>query len=61
MVWVLKALKTVKVSDETHRRILKIVGTLQASDGERKTVEAAVQYLLDEHDRSRDPWLPRRT
>jgi hypothetical protein len=52
---VLKALKTAKLSDETHRRVLKVVGALQARDGERKTVEAAIQYLLDENDRNREP------
>ena len=45
-------MKTVKVTEETHKRLLKVVGTLQAKEGKRKTVEDAVLFLLDEYERT---------
>jgi hypothetical protein len=47
-------MKTVKISEETHTRILKVMGTLQANEGKRKTVEDALAFLLHEHDKNRD-------
>ena len=41
----LKKLKTTKISNETHRRLVKVVGMLQAKEGKRKTVEDAVVFL----------------
>jgi hypothetical protein len=29
-------MKTVKVTEETHKRLLKVLGTLQAKEGEKK-------------------------
>jgi len=45
--------KTVKVSEGSHNRLLRVVGTLQAAEGKRKTVEDALVFLLDEHDKRR--------
>ena len=47
--------KTVKVSEGSHSRLLRIMGMLQAAEGKRKTVEDALVFLLDEHDRNREP------
>ena len=44
-------MKTVKVSEASHSRLLKIMGMLQAAEGKRKTAEDAPVFLLDEHDR----------
>ncbi|MEM2889091.1 MAG: hypothetical protein QXI71_02035 [Candidatus Bathyarchaeia archaeon] len=41
-------MKTVKVSEETHKRLLKFTGQLQANEGKRETVEDAIIFLLDE-------------
>jgi len=49
-----KALKSIKIGEETHRRLLKITGLLQASDGKRKTIEEAVKFLLDEHEKAEE-------
>jgi len=46
-----KNLKTIKVSDETHRRLLKITGSLQAREGRRKSIEESLLFLLDEYER----------
>ena len=40
-------MKTIKVSDETHRRLVKVMGTLQAKEGKKKKVEDALLFLLD--------------
>ena len=48
-------MKTVKVSEGSHSRLLRVVGTLQAAEGKRKTVEDALVFLLDEHDRNKEP------
>jgi len=42
----------VRVTDETHRKLLRVMGTLQAKEGKRKTVEDAILFLLDEHERN---------
>jgi hypothetical protein len=34
-------MKSIRVKEETHRRLLRIMGLLQARDGKRKTVEDA--------------------
>jgi len=47
--------KTVKVSEVSHGRLLRVVGVLQTAEGKRKTVEDALVFLLDEHDRNREP------
>jgi len=46
-----RVVKTVKVTEETHKRLLKVVETLQSKEGKKKTVEDAVVYLLDEYER----------
>jgi len=47
-------MKTVKVTEETHKRLLKVMGTLQAKEGKRKTVEDDVVFLLDEYERNKE-------
>jgi len=49
----MKLVKTVKVSEGSHSRLLRVVGALQAAEGKRKTVEDALVFLLDEHDKRR--------
>ena len=51
----MKLVKTVKVSEGSHGRLLRVVGTLQAAEGKRKTVEDALVFLLDEHDKNKEP------
>ena len=48
-------MKTVKVSEVSHSRLLRVVGVLQTAEGKRKTVEDALVFLLDEHDRNKEP------
>jgi len=38
-------LKSLWVNEETHNRLLRIMGMLQAEGGKRKTVEDAVVFL----------------
>jgi len=47
-------MKTVKVSESTHSRFLKVLGTLQAAEGKRKTVEDALVFLLDEYEKKKN-------
>jgi hypothetical protein len=47
-----RVVKTVKVTEETHRRLPQVMGTLQAKEGKRKTVKDAVLFLLDEYERT---------
>ena len=51
----MKVVKTVKVSEVSHGRLLRVVGVLQAAEGKRKTVEDALVFLLDEHDKNKEP------
>ena len=44
-------MKTVKVSEVSHGRLVRVVGMLQAAEGKRKTIKDALVFLLDEHDR----------
>ena len=48
-------MKTVKVSEDSHSRLLRVVGMLQAAEGKRKTAEDALVFLLDEHDKNKKP------
>ena len=47
-------MKTIKVSEDTHTRLLRVMGLLQAEEGKRKTVEDAVVFLLDEHEGNKE-------
>jgi len=47
-------MKSVRVSDETHSRLLRIMGMLQAKEGKRKTLEDAVRFLLEEYERNQE-------
>ncbi|MBS7615537.1 hypothetical protein KEJ18_07425 [Candidatus Bathyarchaeota archaeon] len=47
-------MKSVKISEETHRRLLKVTGLLQAKEGKRKTVEDAITFLLDRYEKSEE-------
>ena len=38
-------MKTVKVSEVSHSRLLRVVGMLQAAEGKRKTAEDALVFL----------------
>jgi len=46
--------KTVKVSEDSHSRLLRVVGMLQAAEGKRKTVEDALVFLLDEYEKKKN-------
>jgi len=48
-----RVVKIVKVTEETHKRLSKVLGTLQAKEGKRKTVEDAVLFFLDEYERTK--------
>ncbi|MEM2093828.1 MAG: hypothetical protein QXI32_00855 [Candidatus Bathyarchaeia archaeon] len=39
-------MKTLKISDEVHRELSKLVGELRAENGGAKTFEDAIRYLL---------------
>ena len=39
-------MKTMKIADETHGRLLKIVGELTSRNGERKTFNDAIEELI---------------
>jgi predicted CopG family antitoxin len=39
--------KTLKISDETHRELSKIVGELRALNGQHKTFDDAIRYLIE--------------
>jgi len=45
--------KSVKVTEETHKRLLKVMGTLQAKEGRRKTVEDTGKILLGKYERNK--------
>jgi hypothetical protein len=49
-----RVVKTVKVSEVSHGRLLRVVGMLQAAEGKRKTAEDALVFQLDEHDRNKE-------
>lgn len=39
-------MKTIKVGDETHRKLLKICGSIQATSDEKITMEKAIKKLM---------------
>ncbi len=47
-------MKSVRVTDETHKKLLGVMGTLQAKEGKRKTVEDATEFLLEEYGRNKE-------
>jgi len=49
----IRNLKTIRVTDETHTKLLRITGTLQAKVGKRKTAEDAIEFLLEEYVRNK--------
>ncbi len=38
--------KTIKISEETYRRLVELAGKLQAERGEPVSIEDAIRYLL---------------
>jgi len=46
--------ETIKVSEDTHTSLLRVMGLLQAEEGCRKKAEDAVRFLLDEHERNNE-------
>lgn len=40
-------MKTIKVSDGTHKRLLKISGEIQAKSEEKTTMEKAIRKLIE--------------
>jgi predicted CopG family antitoxin len=38
--------KTVKISDKTHEELVKIAGELQAANGKGKTLDDAINALI---------------
>jgi len=48
-------MKSVRVTDETHKKLLRIMGMLQAEEGKIKTAQDAVEYLLEEYGRNKEP------
>lgn len=47
-------MESVRVDEQTHRRLIQIVGILHVRDGKRKTIEDSIRFLLDEHKRKKD-------
>jgi len=47
-------MKSVRVTDETHKKLLRTMGTLQAEEGKIKTAQDAVEFLLEEYGRSKE-------
>ena len=47
-------MKSIRVKDERHRRLLKIMGTLQAEERKIKTAQDAVEFLLEEYERNKE-------
>jgi hypothetical protein len=41
--------------EDTHTRLLRVMGLLQAKEGCRKKLEDAVRFLMDEYETTRDP------
>jgi hypothetical protein len=39
--------KTLKISDQTHRELSKVVGELRALNGQHKTFDDAIRYLIE--------------
>jgi hypothetical protein len=44
-------MKTLKISDQTHAKLTKIVGQLIAETGKIKTYEDAICVLLDKYEK----------
>ncbi|MCW4007386.1 MAG: hypothetical protein NWF09_01660 [Candidatus Bathyarchaeota archaeon] len=44
-------MKTLKISDETHAKLTRIVGQLTATSGKKKTYEDAINALLDQYEK----------
>lgn len=40
-------MKTIKVSDETHKKLLKLCGEMQAKTEEKTTMEKAIRKLVE--------------
>jgi predicted CopG family antitoxin len=40
--------KTLKISDEAHRELGKVVGELQALNGRRRSFDDAIMFLIEE-------------
>jgi len=41
----------IKVSDEVHKRLLELMGTLTAGQKRKFNFNMTVEHLLDEHDK----------
>jgi len=47
-------MKSVRVTDEMHKKLLRVMGTLQAREGKRRAGEDAVEFLLEEYERNKE-------
>jgi len=47
-------MKSVRVTDETHKKLPRVMGMLQAEEGKIKTAQDAVEFLLEEYERNKD-------
>jgi len=46
-------MKTVKISDMTHRKLLKLCGEIQATTEEKTSMEKTILELLNEWERGK--------
>lgn len=49
-----RRMKTIKISDEIHRELSKILGELMAENGKPKTYEDVIKYLLSLRERGKE-------
>ncbi|MBW2674340.1 MAG: hypothetical protein JRD89_13180 [Deltaproteobacteria bacterium] len=47
--------KTLKISEETHRELSKVVGYLRSINGGDKTFDDAIKFLIEEWRKTRRP------
>ncbi|MCW3994520.1 MAG: hypothetical protein NWE98_00015 [Candidatus Bathyarchaeota archaeon] len=52
-------MKTIRISDETHAKLTRIVGQLTATTGKIKTYEDAINELLSKHEQAATSNSPR--
>jgi len=46
-------MKTVKISDGTHKKLLKLCGEIQAATEEKTSMEKTIMELLNERERGK--------
>ena len=51
MEYALKDITTIRITKDTHKNLLKVMGQIQAKTGEIPTLDDALQELLDNYKR----------